>query len=210
MSLPIPRNVAIQSSSRNLTIYFFTDEEIAKIFDAIQERAVGDKRHAAYHKRYFLLAKVLLRTGARISEALMLKPTDVNLATNTIRLRTLKQGSDKNGIRKEKYRTIPLHPDLRDAYMQYLLEFNINQKGEDLLFRMKRQPVDRYFKGMEPEMGIKIYAHKFRHTFGVKAMMDNVPLNVVQQWMGHSSIFTTSIYLQITGLDTSQFMERVR
>ena len=210
MSLPIPRNIMVQSSARNLSIDFFTDEEVRKILELIQNKITADRRRVKQHKKYYLLAKVLFRTGARISEALMLKPIDINLATNTVRLRTLKQGRDRTGKKKEKYRTIPLHPDLRDAYMQYLLEFNINQKSEDLLFPMKRQPVDQYFKGMEPEIGIKIYAHKFRHTFAVKAIMDNVPLNVVQQWLGHASIFTTSVYTQITGLDTSQFMERVR
>lgn len=34
--------------------------------------------------------------------------------------------------------------------------------------------------------------------------------NVLQQWLGHSSVFTTSIYTQITGMDTSEFMGRVR
>ncbi len=51
---------------------------------------------------------------------------------------------------------------------------------------------------------------KFRHTFAVKAIMDNVPLNVLQQWLGHSSVFTTSVYTQITGMDTSEFMGRVK
>ena len=57
--------------------------------------------------------------------------------------------------------------------------------------------------------GIRIHAHKFRHTFAVRAIMYNVPLNVLQQRMGHSSVFTTSIYTQITGMDTLEFMERV-
>ena len=52
--------------------------------------------------------------------------------------------------------------------------------------------------------------YKFRHKFAVKAIMDNVPLNILQQWLGHSSVFTTSIYTQITGMDTSEFMEKVK
>jgi adenine-specific DNA-methyltransferase len=65
-------------------------------------------------------------------------------------------------------------------------------------------------KRNQGELGFRVYAHKFRHTFAVKAIMDNVPLNVLQQWLGHSSVFTTSIYTQITGMDTSEFMGRVR
>jgi integrase/recombinase XerD len=94
--------------------------------------------------------------------------------------------------------------------MQYLIEDNMSQKSEDPLFPMRRQVVDVYFKKMQERLGFKIHAHKFRHTFAVKAIMDNVPLNILQQWLGHSSVFTTSIYTQITGMETSEFMVRVR
>jgi integrase/recombinase XerD len=209
-SVPVPRNMWIQSAAQKLNIDFFTDDEVMIIFQEIESKIESDRRRSDRHKRYFLLVKFLYRTGARIDEILILKPLDINLATNTIRLKTLKQGKDKNGVQREKFRVISIHPDLRDTYMQYLLELNIPQKGEELLFPMKRQVVDLYFKKIQEKLGLKIHAHKFRHTFAVKAIMDNVPLNVLQQWLGHSSIFTTSIYTQITGMDTSEFMGRIR
>lgn len=210
MPLPVPRNMMIQSS-RNLSIDFFSDDEVTSILSEISKKAVEDKRRLARHRRYFLLVQFLYRTGGRIDEVLLLRPADVNLGTNSVRMKTLKQGRDRvTGLQKEKYRIIPLHSELRDFYMQYLLEMNISQKSENLLFPMKRQVVDLYFKKLQERLGVGIHAHKFRHTFAVKAIMDNVPLNVLQQWMGHSSVFTTSIYTQITGMDTSQFMERIR
>ena len=210
MPLPIPKSMMIQSSGRPLSIDFFSEEEVQQILNEISEKINVDMRRSDRHKRYYLLVKFLYRTGGRIDEILMVRPSDVNLATNSIRLKTLKQGKDRNGIQKEKYRVIPLHIDLRDAYMQYLLDMNISTKSQDPLFPMSRQVVDLYFKKMQSMLGFRIHAHKFRHTFAVKAIMDNVPLNVLQQWLGHSSIFTTSIYTQITGMDTSQFMERMK
>ena len=209
MSLQLPKNMMVQSSGRSISIDFFSDDEVQKIFREISDKINSDRRRTGKHKRYFLLVEFLHRTGGRIDEILMVRPSDVNLATNSIRLKTLKQGKDRNGIQREKYRVIPLHVDLRDAYMQYLLDMNISTKSEDPLFPMSRQVVDLYFKKMQGKLGFKIHAHKFRHTFAVKAIVDNVPLNVLQQWLGHSSIFTTSIYTQITGMDTSQFMERI-
>ena len=209
MPMPIPKSMMIQSSGRSLSIDFFSVEEVQKILNESSEKINADMRRADRHKRYYLLVKFLYRTGGRIDEILMVRPSDVNLATNSIRLKTLKQGKDKNGIQKEKYRVIPLHIDLKDTYMQYLLDMNISTKSVDPLFPMSRQVVDLYFKKMQRMLGFRIHAHKFRHTFAVKAIMDNVPLNVLQQWLGHSSIFTTSIYTQITGMDTSQFMERI-
>ena len=211
MPLPVPKNMMLQSGGRSLSIDFFTDEEVQKIFQEISEKINTDKRRSDRHKRYFLLVEFLYRTGGRIDEVLLIRPSDINLATNSVRMKTLKQGKDrKTGMQKEKYRIIPLHPALRDIYMQYLIEMNLNQKSEDLLFPMKRQVIDLYFKKLQDKLGIKIHAHKFRHTFAVKAIMDQVPLNVLQQWLGHSSVFTTSIYTQITGMDTSEFMGRVR
>jgi integrase/recombinase XerD len=201
----------IQSSGRNLSIDFFSDDEVRSILSEISKKAMEDRRRAGRHRRYFLLVQFLYRTGGRIDEVLLLRPADVNLGTNSMRMKTLKQGRDRaTGLQKEKYRIIPLHAELRDVYMQYLLEMNISQKSENLLFPMKRQVVDLYFKKLQERLGFRIHAHKFRHTFAVKAIMDNVPLNVLQQWMGHSSVFTTSIYTQITGMDTSEFMGRVR
>ena len=209
MSLQLPKNMMVQSSGRSLSIDFFSDDEVQKIFHEISDKISSDRRRTGKHKRYFLLVEFLYRTGGRIDEILKIRPSDVNLATNSIRLKTLKQGKDRNGIQREKYRVIPLHVDLRDAYMQYLLDMNISTKSGDPLFPMSRQVIDLYFKKMQGKLGFKIHAHKFRHTFAVKAIMDNVPLNVLQQWLGHSSIFTTNIYTQITGMDTSQFMERI-
>ena len=128
MPLPIPKSMMIQSSGRSLSIDFFLDEEVQQIFNEISEKINADMRRADRHKRYYLMVKFLYRTGGRIDEILMVRPSDVNLATNSIRLKTLKQGKDRNGIQKEKYRVIPLHVDLRDAYMQYLLEMNISTK----------------------------------------------------------------------------------
>ena len=210
MPLPIPKSMMIQSSGRQLSIDFFSDDEVQQIFNEISEKINADIRRAGRHKRYYLLVSFLYRTGARIDEILILRPSDINLATNSVRMKTLKQGRDRNGIQKEKYRTIPMHADLRDAYMQYLLDMNISTKSEDPLFPMSRQVVDLYFKKMQSKLGFRIHAHKFRHTFAVKAIMENVSLNVLQQWLGHSSIYTTIIFTSITGIDTFQSLKKIR
>ena len=100
MGLPIPKNMMIQSSRRTLSIDFFSDDEVQKIFHGISEKINTDKKRTDKHKRYFLLVEFLYRTGGRIDEVLMVKPSDVNLATNSIRMKTLKQGKDKNGIQR--------------------------------------------------------------------------------------------------------------
>ncbi|MEM3265516.1 MAG: site-specific integrase [Thermoplasmata archaeon] len=200
--IPFPKNVKIQSTKQNIEIEFFSDEDLTMIFDFIKNKIETDKKKSDYHRRYLLLCKTLLRTGARIDEALQLKPSDINLDLNTITLITLKK-------RKDSKRTIPLHPELKDHIMNYFLNFNISPRSQELIFSMKRQAVDLYFKKMQNQLNIRIHAHKFRHTFGVRAVLDHVPLSVLQEWLGHSSIFTTSIYTQITGMNTNMFMNQI-
>ncbi|MDA8142650.1 MAG: site-specific integrase [Thermoplasmatales archaeon] len=131
------------------------------------------------------------------------KPCDINLALNTISVLTLKK-------RKKEYRTLPLHPDLKDTLMQYFLEFHTDTKSENSLFPLKRQYVDEYLKKIQNAESLRGNAHKFRHTFAVKALLDGVPINVLQKWLAHSSLIMTSVYADVMGMDTSDFMRNIK
>jgi integrase len=204
--IPVDRKLKTYSAPKlNLNIEFFSDDELKQIFDWIfsKYQEAKTQRLKKYYKKYYLLIKILLWTGARIDEALVLRPIDINFDVNTITLITLKK---KN---KNAKRILPIHYELKSDIMQYYIDNNINKNSQDKLFSITRQSVNAFFKKMEKDLKFRIHAHKFRHTFAVKAVMSNIPLNVLQQWLGHSSIFTTSIYTQITGIDTSQFMNQV-
>jgi len=51
--------------------------------------------------------------------------------------------------------------------------------------------------------------HGLRHGFGVNALMKEIPLPLVQRWMGHADLETTSIYLQVVGNEESSFAGRL-
>ena len=55
MPLPILRNMMIQSGQK-LSIEFFSDEDIEKIFYEISCKMEKDPSRIEYHQRYFLLA----------------------------------------------------------------------------------------------------------------------------------------------------------
>jgi len=203
--IPVNKDMKLYSQPK-LKVEFFSEEDLFKMFDWVMKKRgeAKRKRDIDYYNKYYLIMKFLLRTGARIDEALMVRPIDINIELNTITLITLKKKE------KDVKRTIPLHPDLKTDIMQYYLEYNINKKSEERLFNMTRQSVDLFFKKMQKDLGFKIHAHKFRHTFAVKAILSGVPINILQKWLSHSSIFITSIYTDITGMDTSQFMNQIQ
>jgi len=201
--IPVPKNVRIQSMNPQMKIEFFTDEEIERMKNYIQMQFKNNNKRSEVHKGYFALVITLLRTGGRIDEVLQLKARDFSLENNTVRLKTLKR-------RGETYRVIPMHPELRSVILEYFLNSHIDPRSDEKVFKMTRQGVDKYFKKMQSSLNFRIHAHKFRHTLAVKAIMSGVPLNVLQRWLGHASVFTTSIYTEITGIDTRGFMEMVK
>ncbi len=54
-----------------------------------------------------------------------------------------------------------------------------------------------------------IRAHKLKLTIIVEVILVSVFLNVLQKRIEHSSIFITSVFTQILGMDKFEFMERV-
>lgn len=45
--------------------------------------------------------------------------------------------------------------------------------------------------------------------FGMHIASTNVPPNLIQRWMGHSSATTTAIYLDAVGLEEREFAQRM-
>ena len=48
-----------------------------------------------------------------------------------------------------------------------------------------------------------------RHGFGVAAVQAGVPLNLIQRWLGHASLETTSIYTQVIGDEERALADRI-
>lgn len=144
--------------------------------------------------------------AGRISEVLALKVKDVDLSSDSVTLKTLKQE------RKDTLRTLPLHPELKKAFLSYISSYEFRNRiiRERKLFPMSRSAVDQFLKKMGKELGIKIHAHKFRHTFAVNAILSDVPLNILQGWLGHTNIWTTNTYTRAIGIQTQEYMNRMK
>jgi hypothetical protein len=48
-----------------------------------------------------------------------------------------------------------------------------------------------------------------RHAFGVCAIQSNIPLNLIQRWLGHADIKTTTIYTDAMGPEEREFASRM-
>ncbi|WP_211337854.1 tyrosine-type recombinase/integrase [Blastomonas fulva] len=48
-----------------------------------------------------------------------------------------------------------------------------------------------------------------RHCFGVAAIQSQVPLNMVQRWLGHADMRTTAIYASAVGPEERSIAQRM-
>ena len=151
------------------------------------------------------LAETLVYTGCRISEALELVPKRVQLKVGRIVFRSLK----KRG--RVHYREIPVPSDYLDTLnvVHNIRKHQQSQGKESIsLWPWQRMQAYKHIKRVMKEAGIpdgKRQSPKgLRHAFGVTAIGKGVPLNILQKWLGHSSMETTAIYADAVGKEENE------
>lgn len=142
-----------------------------------------------------LLMLVQWRAGLRISEALALRADDLSLDSD---MPTLRVRSGKGN----KSRIVPVHPELRAAFVLVLSYAN---PGEGRIIDVHRSTAWRWIqkaaaraeaRGALPRRR-KLGTHTLRHSYARHLLMHGVPINFLSRWLGHSSIQTTLVYLEL-------------
>ena len=151
---------------------------------------------AAPNSRAALLFMVQWRAGLRVSEALALEVRDLSLdsALPTIHVRRGKGA---------KPRIVPVHPELHSALTSSLQFGNIAQG--DRLIKASRSTADRWIRAAKAKVeeagaipaGRRISCHTLRHSYARHLLVHGIPINYLSRWLGHSSIQTTLIYLEL-------------
>lgn len=142
------------------------------------------------------LALVLLYTGCRLSEAINLKMKYIDEESSSIRIESLKKR--KQGI----YRNVPV-PERLIETLNLVHAIRESKNKNALLWKFTRMTAWRKIKAIMLESDIKgaqATAKGLRHGFGVYAIAEcEIPLNMVQKWLGHAELKTTAIYANAVG-----------
>ncbi len=145
--------------------------------------------------RAFLLT--LAYTGARISEVLSLTPTRIDRADGLIIIESLKKR--RMGV----FRGVPVPTRLLDELQNLSMTVGGQWNGEHFpLWPWCRTTAWQRVKACMSEAGIRgpqASPKALRHGFAVGALNANVPLTLVQKWLGHSRLGTTAIYANAVG-----------
>ena len=135
------------------------------------------------------------RAGLRVSEALDLEVRDLSLdeAHPTLRVRAGKG---------DRSRLVPVHPELHAAFTSALSYGNISQgklieAHPATAWRWVQAAVKRAEELGAISSGKHISTHTLRHSYARHLLMNGIPINYLSRWLGHSSIQTTLIYLEL-------------
>ncbi len=143
----------------------------------------------------------LAYTGCRISEVLALTGKSIDFGQRAIVVETLKKRT--KGI----YRSIPVPDQLLDTLnmVHGLCDSTKPKRGQPdrLLWPWSRMTAYRRVIEVMDAAGIPDAPYKtpkgLRHCFGVVAITNGIPLNMVSKWMGHASLEVTAIYANALG-----------
>ena len=147
---------------------------------------------------------MLLNTGCRLSEAVALTASSIDLQTNEVVFRTLKR-------RKLHFRSVPLSPSMM-TQLKLVHSLSQPQNDDKQLWPYSRTTAWRRIKVLMEKAGIEgpqASPKGFRHGFGIACIERNIPITVVQKWLGHASPTTTAIYLQVVGPEERSFANRL-
>lgn len=154
------------------------------------------------------IIEVLYSCGLRISELTNLLISNLFLDEGFIRIHG----------KGNKERLVPISPkaikELR-IWLDARKHINILRGYEDYVFvsRTRGKPLSRislfvFIRAYAKEAGIhkEISPHTFRHSFATHLLQGGANLRAVQDMLGHESLGTTEVYLQ---LDTTHLREQV-
>ena len=174
---------------------------------AERHRFVEAARHMPSKIRLFCLT--LRWSGARISEVIALTPAAIDIESGVACIETLKRR--KRGI----VRQVQPPPDVLHE-LNHAFKLRIAQRDPLVatlrLWRWSRTTAWRYVKAVMAAAGITgrpAMPKGLRHGFGVNAFQSNVPPHLVQRWLGHASLRTTSIYGDVIGAEERAFAARM-
>jgi site-specific recombinase XerD len=219
-SNPVTRKLLdeMRAPARDFRPFIFSHEQVAAVLKEsmkLQPNPMFPLRPETVHT----IIRLLYTLGLRLGEALGLQMRDIDMDQSTLRVR---------GAKFHKERLVPFGPRLGEHLKRYLdlrRQTGAPVRGDDPLFLgwrrigHQREALDgatirKAFHEVLHSVGITTPAgygdarlHDLRHTFAVHRLLrwykEGVEVQnrlvLLATFMGHSTIFSSQVYLTITG-----------
>lgn len=182
-----------------------THEKAVKKALTIDEQAKFEEKCLSDEKYYLLL--VCLWEGLRLGELRALEKADLDFINRKITINKSINDVGSENLTKNKYsnRVIPMFEKT------YNLLINYNSKTNRLFYHTKNY-ISKILNEVLNELKIEnITMHSLRHTFITRCQEKNIPLYIIQNWVGHvqGSTVTSKIYTHIQNEAELQYIHIV-
>jgi len=183
------------SGGTSKIVSYLTPEEIKLLVTEAKKRRNGERDP--------LLILVLFETGLRISEALSLTMSKIDLFEGKPVLRIVGKGG--------KPRTVACPERLADKLRAYAVrsKFELEQK----FFPINRQRAWQILKEVSQKAGLtkRIYPHLLRHSDAIERLKQTGNPKALQHHLGHSSMTMVMRYLStLTKEDSLRIQQQVK
>lgn len=182
------QKLAPANKGRRYPVEILTPDEVNDLLRSCSSRAPTGIRNQA-------LIATLYRCGLRISEALALKPKDLDSEAGTVNVLRGKGKKARMGSMD------PTAFAMVDRWIERRAILGISKRAR-IFCTLKGQPLkDSYVRALLPRLAAKagiekrVHAHGLRHTMASELAREGQPMNLIQAQLGHSNLGTTSRYL---------------
>jgi len=174
------------------SLEFLTRDEVEAIIEA------QDKLTFSGH-RDFVMFMTMYNTGARVSEIISLKVSDINLEDKAYII--------ING-KGRKQRAVPLWNSTKHHLKNWLFQIKaypsdavfpgrcgkpLSRSGVEYRLRLATKKAAEKFPSLKKR---KISPHTLRHTTALHLLQSGVDITVIALWLGHESPATTHLYVE--------------
>lgn len=199
-----PKGILGASYYRRITPHIYSEDEVITIMRTARNLKRGNKLRPHIYATLFGL---LYSTGMRISEALNLMRTNVDLVSGTI---TIVEG------KFHKSRLVPVHPTTVEALKSYVVKrdkkypvpktknFFVNEYGKSLRYHSVHKIFNQIISDGDNETSQRRpRIHDIRHTFAARKLLEwyrngddvHQKMSFLSNYLGHAKVANTYWYL---------------
>jgi site-specific recombinase XerD len=187
-------------------IKYLDETELRALFSVIK-----DKMHKA-------LFKLMYRCGLRLTEAINLKVSDLDLDHKKVKVTRAK--------RKDNFREHMLPLDDEDveilrrwlkagekhgatkAGSPYLFLSQMNKGREGHIGAWQVQYLFRNYCEEAGRSAEKAHPHALRHSAGIMLAKKGMNVEAIRDWLGHANVISTEIYVRLAGKERQEVEEK--
>lgn len=180
----------------------FTDDQINQMLAYYRTQKKKSQSYSSY--RNYLILLILIGTGVRRKELILLRWEDVDFANQTMNV----YGKNR------KYETVFLTDKLSRELLAYkAFSNNVLKNNNEFIFLTNKEvpftihTIEYVFRDLKTRMNFKnvrLSPHTFRHTFCHRLVMSGVSTFAIMKLMRHEHIQTTMRYVNLWGSELRQ------